>query len=122
MAFQEEPCFEQADVIPDYSVSDGALVALAGELDLSRLAELRERLADPQVLSASGVRVDLSEVSFLDSVIVGAIVTACKRARSAGSSFSVVCGNEGMVRKVFELDGLVEYLQMEWPWAEPSAG
>jgi anti-anti-sigma factor len=122
MALQEENSLEQADLVPDVCVSDGAaLVTLTGELDLSRAEELREQLADPEVLSARAVRVDLSRVSFLDSVIIGVIVTACKRVRAAGGSFSVVCELEGIARNVFEIDGLVEYLEVEGPSSNPSA-
>jgi anti-anti-sigma factor len=122
MALHEENSSNQADLGPDVCVSDGAaLVTLAGELDLSTAEELREQLAHPEVLSARAVRVDLSRVSFLDSVIIGVIVTACKRVRAAGSSFSVVCDREGIARNVFEIDGLVEYLQVEGPSSNPSA-
>ena len=122
MAIQDENSLEQTDLVPDVCVSDGvALVTLAGELDLSRAEELRERLAHPEVLRARAVRVDLRRVSFLDSVIIGLIVTACKRVRAAGSSFSVVCDPDGIAQNVFEIDGLVEYLQVEGPSSNPSA-
>jgi anti-anti-sigma factor len=121
MAHQEAKSSGQADPVPNLCVSDGAaLVSFAGELDLSRAEELREQLADPQVLRARAVRVDLSRVSFLDSVIIGLIVSACKRMRAAGSSFSVVCALEGLARRVFEIDGLLEYLQVEGPSSSPS--
>jgi anti-anti-sigma factor len=122
MALQEENSSDQTDLVPDVCVSDGAvLVTLAGELDLSRAEELREQLAHPEVVGAPAVRVDVRRVSFLDSVIIGLIVTACKRVRAAGSSFSVVCELEGIARNVFEIDGLVEYLQVEGPSSNPSA-
>ncbi len=126
MALQTENRLGQADFVPDLSVSDlsvsegVALVTLAGELDLSRAEELREKLAHPEVLSARVVRVDLNRVSFVDSVIIGVIVSACKRMRAAGCSFSVVCALEGIPRRVFEIDGLVEYLQLEGPPSNPS--
>jgi anti-sigma B factor antagonist len=122
MDFLEKTCLEQTDVAPERSVSDTASVAVFGELDLSRVAELRERFAEPHVLNARAVRVDLRGVTFLDSVIIGVIVTACKRARAARRSFSVVCSSRGIVRSVFEIDGLVEYLQVEWPSANLSVG
>jgi anti-sigma B factor antagonist len=122
MAPQEENSSDQADRVHEVCGSDGTvLVTLAGELDLSRAEELREQLAHPEVLSARTVRVDLSRVSFLDSVIIGLIVTACKRVRAAGSSFSVVCEHEGIARNVFEIDGLVKYMQVEGPSSNPSA-
>jgi anti-sigma B factor antagonist len=121
MTLQDENSSAQADVVADVHVSDGlVLVTLAGELDVSRAEELREQLAHPVVLSARAVRLDLSRVSFLDSVIIGVIVTACKRVRAAESSFSVVCELRGMARRVFEIDGLVEYLQVEGPSSRPS--
>lgn len=123
MAIQRDTSFEQSF---RFARSSGAsagpgLVTLCGELDLSRVEELKERLADPDVLHAPAVRVDLRRVSFVDSVIIGVIVTACKRARAAGSSFSVVCNVDGIVRNVFEIDGLVEYLEVEWSSPNPSA-
>ena len=122
MALQAENSLERADLVPDVSVPDGVvLVTLVGELDLSRAEELREQLAHPEVLCARAVRVDLNRVSFLDSVIIGLIVSACKRVRATGSSFSVECALEGTARRVFEIDGLVEYLQVEGPSSNPSA-
>jgi anti-sigma B factor antagonist len=121
MALQKVNSLKRADLVPDVCVSEGvAVVTLAGDFDLSRADELREHLAHPEVLSARSVRVDLSRVSFLDSVIIGLIVSACKRMRAAGSSFSVVCALEGLARRVFEIDGLVEYLQVEGPSSSPT--
>ena len=121
MAPWQESSFEHADFVLSVCVADGvAVVTLSGELDLSRAEELREQLAHPSLLRAPAVRVDLSLVSFLDSVIIGVIVSACKRVRAAGSSFSVVCALEGLARRVFEIDGLVEYLQVEGPVSNPS--
>jgi anti-anti-sigma factor len=97
----------------DLSFSDGsALVALAGELDISIAGELREQLARPEILLARQVCVDLNRVGFLDSSCVDLIVTACKRIRASGGSFSVACGARGNARRMFEVDGLVEYLQV----------
>jgi anti-anti-sigma factor len=117
MTLQEDTSV--AHLAPDLCVSSGtAIVTLAGEFDLARAEELRECLVQPEVLSARVVRVDLSRVSFLDSVIIGLLVSVCKKVRKAGSSFSVVCDIEGIARSVFEIDGLLEYLEVE----EPSAG
>jgi anti-anti-sigma factor len=109
-AMQAENPFEHTGP----GISGGtAVVVLAGEFDLSRAEELREQLASPEVLAASAVRVDLTEVEFLESVTIGLIVTACKRVRAGGGSFSVICGPQGIARKVFVLDGLLEYLDVQ---------
>lgn len=91
---------------------DTALLKLSGELDLSTVEKLREHIFRPEVLDAREVRVDLSEITFLDSSGIGVIVTACKLVRIAGGSFSVTCGAKGTVRRVFEIDGLIDYLQV----------
>jgi anti-sigma B factor antagonist len=121
MNVRESTCFEQTNVAQHRSVSDPVFVAPLGELDLSRVAELRELFAQPHVANAPAIRVDLRGVTFLDSVIIGVIVTACRKTRAAGRSFSVVCSSRGIVRIVFEIDGLVEYLQVQWPSADLPA-
>jgi anti-anti-sigma factor len=117
----DEAGFERADGPGDLSVSDGtAMLVLSGEFDLSNAGQLRERLARDDVLQAGAVRVDLTGVTFLDSVIVGVIVAACKRVRAAGNSFSVICDIRSTARSVFAIDGLLEYLQVEEPPVDPS--
>lgn len=96
-------------------VGDVALVTLVGELDLSRAAELRELLIQPEVSSGRDVRVDLCRVGFIGSVTIGLIVTACRRVREAGGSFSVVCDLKGIVGTVLAMHGLIEHLRVEEP-------
>jgi len=92
---------------------DGSiLVKLSGELDLANAEELRETLVHPDVLSADAVRVDLTRVTFLESTTIGLIVSACKRIRGRAGNFSVIC-EEGTPRRVLEITGLVQYLQIE---------
>ncbi len=88
------------------------LVSPKGEMDVSNASELREGLARPDVLSAQEVRVDLSQVSFLDSCNIGVLVSACKRIRAASGTFSMRCG-EGTVRQVLEVAGLIDYFEMQ---------
>jgi anti-anti-sigma factor len=121
-ASREANLVEPAGVRGQVSVSgDTAVVVLAGDFDLSRAEELREQLARPEVLRAGAVRLDLTRVDFLESVTIGLIVASCKRARAGGSSFSVVCDPQGMARKVFSLDGLLEYLDVVEPEADRPA-
>jgi anti-sigma B factor antagonist len=94
---------------------DGSvMVTLAGEFDLSTAADLRERFVSPEVFDAEHVQVDLTSVSFLDSSSIGILVSACKRIRSTGGAFSVICG-DGVARRVLEVSGLIEYLQVGPP-------
>lgn len=94
---------------------DGAInVAFCGELDITAAPAMREAFQDPDVAEASTLHVDLTKVTFLDSSALGLIVTVCRRARDAGSTFAVIC-NDGIVRRVLAISGLIEYLHVEGP-------
>lgn len=112
MSLPESTPRERTSVVDSFFSEGSALVVPAGELDISNAGELREHLARPEVLGALQVCVDLNLVSFLESSCIDLIVTACKRVRATGGSFSVACGERGIVRRVFEVDALVEYLQV----------
>lgn len=88
------------------------VVELSGELDIATASGLRSVFMRPDVLSAKAVRVDLTQVSFLESTAVGVIISACKRTRASGGSFSVTC-DEGIPRRALEALGLMEYLQLD---------
>ena len=113
MPLQAKGSFRRPPTVDLSFSEDSAHVALKGELDISMAGELREQLARPEVLGARRVCVDLNRVDFLESSCIDLIVSTCKRVRGSGGSFSVTCGAGGIVRLVFEVDGLVEYLQVE---------
>jgi anti-sigma B factor antagonist len=94
------------------SASDGSMtVVLGGEFDLSTAVDLRECLAQPDVLDAKRVRVDLSTVTFFDSTSIGVLVSACKRVRHNGGTFSVHCDSP-VVFRVLEITGLVDFFDV----------
>ena len=67
-----------------------AIVTAAGEIDISTVTPLRERLFE---MAASGAPlvVDLEQVSFIDSVGLAMLVGAAKRAAAHGGSLQVAC-------------------------------
>lgn len=67
-----------------------AIVTAAGEIDISTVTPLRERLFEA---AASGVPlvVDLEQVSFIDSVGLAVLVGAGKRAAAHGGTVQVAC-------------------------------
>ena len=67
-----------------------AIVTAAGEIDISTVIPLRERLFEVAVSGAPLV-VDLEQVSFIDSVGLATLVGAAKRAEAHGSSLQVAC-------------------------------
>ena len=104
---------EPAEFPADVCERDGAIVVeLSGELDLSTAEELRETLVCPAVLGASTVRVDLTQATFIDSSTIGLLVSACKRVRASGASFSVSCG-KSHTRRAIEITGLLDFFAVD---------
>lgn len=96
---------------------DATIVSFSGELDVLAAQSMRDTLLEPDLLSASAVHVDLSQATFLDSSAIGILVAGSRRVRQEGGSYSVYC-SEGTVRRVLEISGLLEYLNVT---AEPPA-
>jgi anti-sigma B factor antagonist len=90
-----------------------ALVSFSGELDILTAPHMRQAFLDPEVASASRVQVDLTQATVFDSSAMGVIVAACMRVKEKdGGAFGVTCP-DGMVRRVLEISGLIDYLQVE---------
>jgi anti-sigma B factor antagonist len=87
-----------------------ATLALSGELDLA-CAPMVQALLFEQVRAAgvTEVRVDLEQVSFLDSSALGVLVGGLQYAREHGCGFFVV-NPSPMARRVLGLTGLDEVL------------
>jgi anti-sigma B factor antagonist len=83
------------------------LLRVSGEHDLYTAPDLRDRLK--QALSAGDVVVDLSEATFVDSSILGALLSARQRAAEDGRGFAVSLDEAASrtVRQVFEITGLI---------------
>jgi anti-sigma B factor antagonist len=80
----------------------GVVVHVAGELDLSTSAELRQRLMKVVESGRGAVVLDLSDVRFIDAHSVGLIVAACAAARCRGRRLEVD-GLRGIPARVFGL-------------------
>jgi anti-sigma B factor antagonist len=87
------------------------VMELSGELDVSTAGTLREALLLQELDDALDVEIDLRGLSFLGSTGVGVIVTACKRVRASGGTFSVSC-DHSLARRVIEIAGLVDFLEL----------
>jgi anti-anti-sigma factor len=87
-----------------------ALVVRAfGELDLATVEMLRNPLLDAFESHSASITLDLTEVGFIDSVGMQALLWAA--ARSDGDLFRIRCGSDS-VRKLIELCGLEESLPL----------
>jgi anti-sigma B factor antagonist len=85
-------------------------VRLHGELDLATVDDLTtvldECIARP---TCRRVVVDLTEVTFIDSVTIGALVIAYNKAASMGHALSVI-GATGSVHRILGLAGVLDVL------------
>jgi anti-sigma B factor antagonist len=80
------------DVVSVGTMTDGTLpVVLRGEVEFTNAARIRETISAAIAGERpAAVRVDMSEVAFLDSSGVGVLVDAMKAAWEVGASFVVV--------------------------------
>ena len=91
--------------------TDGALLIVEGELDAYTGPQLRDELARA---SGEGVRwllVEMSGVAHMDSVGLGILVGAAKRAAGEKGGLAVV-GPRPNVLRVFEISGTSELLNV----------
>jgi anti-sigma B factor antagonist len=89
---------------------DGILLRLRGECDLSSLGQLTEPLEEA-LGSGRPLVIDLSELSFLDSSCLRAILSAHESAGSNGGMR--LRRGPANVMRVFEIAGLTEKLLFE---------
>lgn len=100
---------------PDFSVStrdlpDRHIVALRGELDLVTAEGLTDALVE---IAGSTLVVDLSDLTFMDSSGIGALVVARRRIMSSGQGELVLARPGANVRKVLDIVGLSDWI-VEW--------
>ena len=96
--------------------SEYVLVTLAGEIDFSAVAGLRERLF---TLAGAGqpVVVDLDQVSFIDAAGLGVLAGAARRAAVHGASVHVVCARR-QTRRLFRFTRLDRTVVLSGSMAE----
>lgn len=88
-------------------LSDAGLpvVAVSGEVDVYSAPALKDNLTELLQSGADTVIVDLSEVAFLDSTGLGALVEARAATTEKGGSLPLVCQHERIL-KLFTITGL----------------
>jgi anti-sigma B factor antagonist len=87
--------------IESESVDGAVLIRLSGEVDLSWSQQVRNAVL-AALESNSVVGVELSQVSYIDSSGIAALVEGFQRARARGSRFALVSVSDA-VRAVLEL-------------------
>ncbi len=96
-------------------LSDGSIrICIIGEMDAIGCGETRP--AFQQIIDESTeamVALDLSQVTFLDSSGIGAIVFLFKRLRSKGSDLTIQCVS-GQPRELLELLRIDQAINVDW--------
>jgi anti-sigma B factor antagonist len=80
-----------------------AVIALSGELEIGRKAEIRDRLQ--MVESATSVLIDLSEVTYADSTALAELMRLRGEADTRDVSVAILVGNRQFAR-LLEYAGL----------------
>ncbi|HTU85800.1 MAG TPA: STAS domain-containing protein [Solirubrobacteraceae bacterium] len=108
------PSFEiRESVDPDGAVR----LALVGELDIAVADGVEERLRTHRD-GGDRVRLDLSQLEFIDSSGVRAIVLGLKHARVGGAELDVDRRVSSTVGRMIQIMGIAPQL---WPEDEPAA-
>jgi anti-sigma B factor antagonist len=79
-----------------------AVLSVHGELDLHQAPELEDHLAEAIADGAELVVVDLTHVTFIDSMALGVLLSAVNRLRLRGGSLRLVVPNPSL-RRIFEI-------------------
>ena len=95
---------ESADFDVETIDTGGPVVVIAvhGQADLHTAPELRNAINAALDGGATGLVVDLSEATFIDSMTLGVLLGAVKRLRPSGGSVSIVCVDPH-IRRIFEI-------------------
>jgi anti-sigma B factor antagonist len=88
---------------------DVLLVVVRGEHDIYTAPKLRDQLDEAVHTRPTGLVVDITGATFLDSSILGALLEARRQATEAGVNFVVNLGEdpEPGVQRILEITGLV---------------
>jgi anti-sigma B factor antagonist len=96
---------DRVDVSVSRRSGDVPVVAVSGEVDVYSAPALKESLTGLLNAGTNTVVVDLTEVAFLDSTGLGALVEARAATNEVGGSLLVVCSQERIL-KLFTITGL----------------
>ena len=91
-----------------------ALVSVGGELDYGATPQLRRRLFASIDRGGRHLVLDLSNVTFIDSLAIGTLIAARARLREVGGgSLRVVCaGHNEQVLRMFDIVSVAELIEL----------
>ena len=89
---------------------DVCVVRALGEVDLATVADLDAALRQAEGDGRTHVLLDLWDVNFIDSVGLGVVLSAERRAKKGRGGFAVVAEPDGLVHRILEVAGLTDTL------------
>ncbi len=92
--------------------NDAWIVKLTGELDISCAEELKNVFDKNIEEKFLDIRVDMSNLQYIDSTGVGIIVGAMKKLRNGGKDIFLQNPRDN-VKKIFRITGLDQIINME---------
>jgi anti-sigma B factor antagonist len=107
----EEPVTDQGLSVETGEQEGVYRIALRGELDVSTAPRFNASLADAHIRQCHTLVVDLSELTFMDSTGLSAVLVAEMHARTRGQRFAVVRGPRH-VQELFRLTGVDHFLEV----------
>jgi anti-sigma B factor antagonist len=96
------------------------LFGLGGTLDIATSPTLRAALLEAADRSNHEIVVDLTQLEFLDSTGLGALIGAHKRAAEHGGSVRLVA-HEGQILRLLRITGLLDVFSV-YPSVEAALG
>lgn len=87
----------------DTTVETAATVVLSGRLDALSAPDLRRRLAALDLEGVCDILIDLSDVEFVDSAGLAAMISGMKAARLSGGDVELLRPRSDDAYRVFEL-------------------
>jgi anti-sigma B factor antagonist len=95
--------------------TDPVVLAVQGEVDLATAPQLERELTTALATpGATGVRVDLSGVEFMDSAGLRVLVAALRTAEDGGRTLTLSSPHE-RVRRIIQITGLSEVFVLDAP-------
>jgi len=88
------------------SAAEPTVIAPEGDLDIASVGDLRAALSDAARVGAGAVVVDLTQVTFIDSSGLGALVELHRRLRRSGRRLAVVAPGGSAPAVLLDLAGL----------------
>jgi len=95
---------------PSSTSASAAVLRPAGDLDLVNAGRLREEIYTEHTARTGDLRIDFSDVPFIDSVGMSVLVAAHKRFQRDGRALEIVV--PAHLRPNFEITGLVAFLDI----------